>query len=404
MVFERYIRNYLHEFNLLDRKCWNYEDGCVLIGAQYLYEATGDEFYFESIKNFIDRYVKEDGIMYYDPEEYNIDRIPSGRVLFMLYEKTGIRKYKDAAELLMSQLEKQPRTESGSFWHKKIYPYQIWLDGLYMGLPFYMMYENTFGIDKDRTCDDVMHQFRNVRKFLYDEKEKLYYHAYDEKKEIFWADKETGLSQNFWSRAIGWYLMALADCRSLMPADKTDYISELDALLKEAIDGMLEHQDKESGLFYQLTALPNEERNYLETSSSCMVAYAILKGCRLGVFDDSYRAKGEEILIALETRMFSIKNGKLELGGMCVGAGLGPAGNLHRDGSVAYYLKEPVVHDEQKGAGAAFMAYSEWLKLDKSRHADDWLPGIDVEIYNSKHVGGPMEVQMNFAKFLSRKD
>ena len=396
MIFERYIKNYMHEFDNLDRCCWNYEDGCVLIGAQAMYEPTGDEYYFESIHSFIDRYVKDDGIMYYDPEEYNIDKIPSGRVLYLLYQKTGVEKYKKAIELLRGQLRRHPRTQCGNFWHKKIYPYQIWLDGLYMGLPFLMMYERDFATGE--IYDDVMNQFRNVRKYLYDDKTHLYYHAYDEKKEMFWADKETGLSPNFWSRALGWYLMALADCYELMPKEQEEYRKELAAQWKEAVDGMLEHQDKESGLFYQLTALPEQEGNYLETSSSSMVAYSILKGCRLGAFSEAeYRAKGEEILIALETRMFTMKNGKLELGGMCVGAGLGPADNLRRDGSVAYYLAEGVVHDEQKGTGAAMMAYSEWLKL--KNQGVKALPGIDVEIYNSGYHGGPMEVQTNFAKF-----
>ena len=144
MIFERYIKNYMYEFDQLDRCFWNYEDGCVLIGAQAMYEATGDEYYFDSIRNFIDRYVKEDGIMYYDPKEYNIDKIPSGRVLYLLYKRTGNETYRKAIELLMGQLREHPRTECGSFWHKKIYPYQIWLDGLYMGMPFYMMYENDF--------------------------------------------------------------------------------------------------------------------------------------------------------------------------------------------------------------------------------------------------------------------
>lgn len=379
MIFERYIKNYMNEFDKLDRCFWNYEDGCVLIGAQAMYEATGDEYYFESIRSFIDRYVKEDGIMYYDPEEYNIDKIPSGRVLYLLYRKTGNETYRKAIELLMGQLRNHPRTECGSFWHKKIYPYQIWLDGLYMGLPFYMMYENDFGGDN---YGDIMQQFRNAKKYLYDEKTHLYYHAYDEKKEMFWADKETGLSANFWSRALGWYLMALADCYELMPESQKEYREELAALWKEAVDGMLLYQDQESGLFYQLTALADQEGNYLETSASSMVAYSILKGCRLGVLPEAdYRAKGEEILIALETRMFTIKNGKLELGGMCKGAGLGPADNLKRDGSVAYYLSEGVVHDEQKGTGAAMMAYSEWLRLRKT--GIEVLPGIEVEIYNS---------------------
>lgn len=380
MVFERYIKNYMHEFDLLDRGFWNYEDGCVLIGAQAMYEATGDEYFYNSIRNFIDRYVSEDGILYYDAQEYNIDKIPSGRVLYMLYQKTGKEVYRNAIELLMNQLRTHPRTKCGNFWHKKIYPYQIWLDGLYMGMPFYMMYENAFGGQKH--YGDIIAQFQNVRKYLYDEETHLYYHAYDEKKELFWADRKTGRSANFWSRALGWYLMALADCYELMPASQTAYGTILSTLWKEAIDGVLEYQDKESGLFYQLTALPNQEGNYLETSASAMIAYSILKGCRLMVLPkEEYLARGEGILIALETRMFTIRHRKLHLENMCVGAGLGPSDNRKRDGSIAYYLAEGVVLDEQKGTGAAMMAYSEWRKLQGSQ--TELLPGIEVEIYNS---------------------
>lgn len=400
MIVDRYIKNYMEQFNRLDRKCWNYEDGCVLIGALDMYEATGEEFYFDSIRDFVDRYVKEDGIMYYDPEEYNIDKIPSGRVLFSLYRRLGNEKYRKAAGLLMGQLRRHPRTESGSFWHKKIYPWQIWLDGLYMGLPFYMMYENEFGMGEGYS--DVMGQFRNARRFLYDEKEHLYYHAYDEKKDMFWADKKTGLSPNFWSRSIGWYLMALADCYERMPERQKEYRQELAALWREAVDGMLEHQDKESGLFWQLTALPETPGNYLETTGSCMTAYSILKGCRLGVLPEmEYLAAGEEILMALETRMFKISRRRLMFTGMCVGAGLGPAGNLHRDGSVSYYLSEPVVCDEQKGVGIMMMAYGEWLKGEAVRSKENKMgnPGILVDIYNSGYHGGPIEIQGNFSRF-----
>lgn len=398
MILDAYIRSYMKEFDRLDRKCWNYEDGCVLIGAMAMYEATQDEAYFESIHNFIDRYVKDDGIMYYDPEEYNIDKIPSGRVLFPLYRRTGNEKYRLAAELLMSQLKGQPRTECGNFWHKKIYPWQIWLDGLYMGMPFYAMFENEFGTGTDAYAD-MMNQFRCVRKYLYDEEKHLYYHAYDEKKRMFWADPETGLSENFWSRAIGWFLMALADCWALMPEEKAEYREELAKIWKEAIDGMLEYQDEESGLFYQLTALAGTEGNYLETSSSCMVAYSLLKGYRLGVLaDESYGKNGEKILAALCARMFTMEHGVVHLGGMCSGAGLGPDGNLHRDGTVAYYLSEPVVCDEQKGVGAFMMAYSEWLRV---QHCDRQpAPGVGIEIYNKGYKGGPVEIQNNFAKFI----
>lgn len=381
MVFERYITNYMDRFDQLDRGFWNYEDGCILIGAQAMYEATGDRCYFENIRKFIDRYVGEDGaIRFYDPKEYNIDRIPSGRVLYMLYDETGEVKYKKAIERLMGQLREHPRTESGSFWHKLIYPYQIWLDGLYMGMPFYLLYEKTF--HDGENYSDIIDQFLNARRFLYDEKKHLYYHAYDEKKEQFWADKESGLSPNVWSRAMGWYLMALADCYEIMPKEQKTYRTILVDLWTEALDGMLEYQDQESGLFYQLTELPDEEGNYLETSSSSMVAYSIFKGCRLGVLKEAvYRARGEIILIALETRMFQLHHGQLKLTGMCVGAGLGPEDNLRRDGSVAYYLAERIVADEQKGVGTMMMAYSEWLKIQKT--GGKVLGGIDVDIYNS---------------------
>ena len=390
MIFERYIYNYMHRFDQLDRLFWNYEDGCVLIGAQAMYEATGDEYFFHSIKSFIDRYVSSAGIKYYDQTEYNIDKIPSGRVLYLLCQKTGRKEYRAAIETLMDQLRAHPRTESGSFWHKKIYPGQIWLDGLYMGLPFYMLYENNYGTGAGYA--DVIRQFRNARACLYNEDKKVYYHAYDEKKQMFWADRETGLSANVWSRAMGWYLMALADCYELMPAKQEEYRNELAGLWQEAMDGMLLYQEEKSGLFYQLTLLPEEPGNYLETSASAMVAYSLLKGSRLGVFaDEVYQVRAERILLGLQTNMFFAESGKLELGGMCVGAGLGPEDNLKRDGSIGYYLAEPVVKDEQKGVGAVMMAYSEWLKLQLSAASSggtggggypSCLGGIEVDIYN----------------------
>lgn len=367
MVFERYIKNYMREFNQLDREAWNYEDGCVLIGAQAMYEATEDPFFYESIKKYVDRYLDDSGkIKGYDPAEYNIDRIPSGRVFYLLYKHSGEEKYKKAIEILMGQLRTHPRTKCGNFWHKMIYPYQIWLDGLYMGIPFYLLYVNM--LHEENQYEDIRNQFFNVRKYLFDDKTQLYYHAFDERKEMFWANKETGLSENFWSRAMGWYFMALADCYELLPESQQDFRRFIQVLLTEAVDGVLKWQDRESGLFYQLTALADVPGNYLETSASAMIAYSILKGVRLGILqEDTYRGKGEEILIGIETRMFIQKNGILQLSQMCKGAGLGPENNRVRDGSITYYLSEEVVSDEQKGSGAAMMVFSEWLRLNKEK-------------------------------------
>lgn len=379
MVIEHYLSAYAQAFARTDRNLWNYEDGCVLIGLNALYEAQGDERYFQALRMFIDRYIGQDGtIRLYDPKEYNIDYIPAGRVLFPLYERTGLEKYRIAAESLMEQLRAQPRTTDGSFWHKGIYPNQVWLDGLYMGLPFYAMYETRFGHGDG--FKDILKQFINCCQNLYSSENELYYHAYCESRDIFWCNKETGLSANFWTRAIGWHLMAFADVYELLP-DETQR-NTLRTLWLEAMDGMLKRRDPRTGLFWQLTALPDEPGNYLETSGSLMVAYSLMKGARLGVWpNDSYAHAGVEILMAVEARMFRLEDGQLHLGGICKGAGLGPDGNYRRNGSVAYYLSEQVVEDEQKGVGVCMMAYAEYLRLQEA------IPGIGptVGLFTQKY-------------------
>ena len=379
MVIEHYLKAYAEAFGRTDRDLWNYEDGCVLIGLNALYEATRDERYFDSLRMFIDRYIGEDGVIrLYNPSEYNIDYIPAGRVLFPLYERTGLQKYRAAAESLMNQLRTQPRTKAGSFWHKGIYPNQVWLDGLYMGLPFYAMYETRFG-DGSR-FEDIMKQFTNCRETLYSEKDELYFHAYCESRDIFWCDRETGLSPNFWTRAIGWHLMAFADVYELLP--RQEQRDALRALWQEAMDGLLKRRDPGTGLFWQLTALPEEAGNYLETSGSLMVAYSLMKGARLGMWPDArYAQTGVEILMAIEAHMFRLEGGQLHLGGICKGAGLGPDGNFRRDGSVAYYLSEQVVEDEQKGVGVCMMAYAEYLRLQATGAAI----GPQVSLFMQKY-------------------
>ena len=202
MLYERYLRAYAEQFRKTDRNMWNYEDGCVLVGLRALYQVTGDAFYFDVLNSFMERYIEPDGtIRRYVAEEYNLDYIQAGCALYTLYDETGESRYRKAIETLEEQLRHQPRTPCGSFWHKGIYPNQVWLDGLYMGLPFHAAYALRFG--DAATLDDIMLQFRNARKYLYDGKTGLYYHAWNETKDVFWADPKTGLSQNFWTRAIG---------------------------------------------------------------------------------------------------------------------------------------------------------------------------------------------------------
>lgn len=360
MKFERYVTSYLTDYQNA-KKDWNYEDGCVLMGAVMLYQATKNERYKDFVVNYMKNYINSDGsINHYDKEQYNIDSINTGKILFFLYNETKDERYRVAIEVLMDQLRNQPRTKSSNFWHKKIYPNQIWLDGLYMAQPFYMAYETKF--NQKKNYKDIIEQFENVRKYLYNDDKKLYYHGYDEARVQLWADKATGLSSNFWLRAIGWYLMALIDTMDEMSEEVFEQYKFLEHIFKEGIKGILQYQDKDSKLFYQVIDKVNINNNYLETSGSAMVAYAIIKGCRLGaLLKDKYQQIGEDIINSLIQNKLIEKNGILTLTDICSVAGLGP-GNT-RDGSTEYYLSEPIVSDESKGVGAFMMAYAQLLLL-----------------------------------------
>ena len=360
-MFESYFKAFLQEFAAHPKPLWNYEAGVTLLGAKSMFEVTGEAFYFERIVEHMDHHILPDGtIRYLDTEERNLDKINSGKILFYLYEKTGEERYKIALDTLMDLLRKHPRTSTGNFWHKQIYPYQIWLDGLYMALPLYLEYETKY--NQKRNYNDIYGQMVNVRRLMYDGEKQLYYHAYDEKKVMIWADKQTGLSHNFWLRSIGWHLMALIDMFEISSEEVFEQHKQYAIWFKEALRGILRYQDPKSKLFYQLIALPDEPGNYLETSGTAMIAYAILKGVRLGVLQsEKYRGIGEEILLELLRQKLVSRDGETHLTDICLVAGLGPKDE--RDGSVAYYLSEPIVSDEVKGVGATALAYGELLKL-----------------------------------------
>lgn len=343
---------------------WNYIDGCMITACLSLYKTTGNEKFLDFSKKFLDYFVKDNGVIEtYDPAEYNLDNVNQGKNLFTLYDLTGDQRYRDAIETIRGQLETQPRTKEGNFWHKKIYPNQVWLDGMYMGQPFYMEYETKF--DAKKHYDDIFHQFANVVKYMRDPETGLYYHGYDASKKAFWCDKETGLSQNFWLRALGWYSMALLDTLSKCEPGE-EYKAEYDNLKKvfvDLIDSMLKFQD-ESGMWYQLPALGGRKPNYLETSGSAIMAYSLLKGVRLGFLPESYRAYGLKAFQGICDRYLKEKDGHLSLGGICLVAGLGPEDNRRRDGSFEYYMSEPIVEDDAKGVGPLLLAYTEMRRLD----------------------------------------
>ncbi len=343
---------------------WNYIDGCMTASLIELYKTKGDKKYLDFVIKFVDYYVREDGTIFgYDPKKYSTDDLSESKILFDLYEYTKNEKYKKAMELAHSQILTHPRTKEGNFWHKKIYPNQVWLDGLYMAQVFYTRYQTIYG-GKDYA--DIVKQFKNVREIMYDPKAKLYYHGYDSSKTMFWADKETGLSKNFWLRAIGWYTVALVDVLDYMDQQMYDEYATIKAILKETVDGILQYQDKDSKMFWQVVNYPGREGNYLETSGSAMIAYALLKGARLEVLPERYREIGKGIFEGICKKYLSAnENGDLNLGGICLVAGLGPDKDRRRDGTYEYYISEPVVENDAKGVGPLVMAYTEMIKLGK---------------------------------------
>jgi unsaturated rhamnogalacturonyl hydrolase len=336
---------------------WNYIDGCMIKAIIEMYHITKDKKFLTFADNFIDYFVREDGsIASYSPEEYNIDNVNAGKTLFDLYKLTKKEKYRKAIDTIYGQVQNQPRTKAGNFWHKKIYPNQVWLDGLYMGQPFYMQYEVEYNSCKN--CMDSYNQFINVYKIMKDEKTGLYYHGYDESKEMFWADKETGLSKNFWLRALGWYSMALIDTIEIMPSSMEKEKKQLTSIYTEYVDALIKFQD-ESGMWYQVVDKGNLDGNYLETSGSAILAYAIMKSVRLGILPESYYTYGEKAFNGTCEKYLSEKDGELQLGGICLVAGLG--GKENRDGTYEYYISEPVVENEAKGVAPLILAYVETL-------------------------------------------
>ncbi len=369
---------------------WNYQWGLVLKGFEQVWRATGDEKYFAYIQSNIDRFVQADGtIRGYRLEEYNVDRLNTGKVLFPLYEKTGDPKYKRALDLLRRQLDTHPRTKSGGFWHKQIYPYQMWLDGIYMADAFYAQYESTFVIASGakqsprselgiasshtpllatlaphasagvtpvavRAFDDIAHQIILIEQQTRDEKTGLLYHAWDESKQQPWANPLTGCSPHFWGRAVGWYGMAIVDVLDDMPRDHPQR-DALIAILNRMCDAVARVQDAATGVWYQVLDQGSRAGNYLEASGSCMLVYAMLKGVRNNYLPSAYRALAQRAYDGIIKQFVEVDStGQTHLKNICRSAGLG--GTPYRDGTYEYYIHEPIVTDNHHGVGAFILA------------------------------------------------
>ena len=335
---------------------WTYDHGLVLKGIERVWISTGDAQYLKFIQQSMDHFVADDGsIRTYSLDEYNIDHILPGRNLLQLYKVTNQQKYKKAADLLRSQLKTHPRTSEGGFWHKKIYPHQMWLDGLYMGEPFYAEYAATFR--EPAAFDDIAKQFILMERHSRDRKTGLLYHGWDESKQQRWANPATGRSPNFWARAMGWYAMALVDTLEHFPR-KHAQRRELIAILNRLARAVTKYQDSQSGLWWQVLEKANAKGNYFESSASCMFVYALARGARNGYLPSSYLAVAEKGYRGIVKEFIKIDaGGRLNLEGTVIVGGLG--GNPYRDGSYEYYLSEKVVTNDPKGVGALLLAATE---------------------------------------------
>ena len=337
---------------------WDYKIGLLMTSFEKLHKKTNNSVYADYIKGYAETVINSSGeILNYKLEDYNIDNINAGKMLFDLYSRTKDNRYLTALQTLRKQLETHPRTNSGGFWHKKIYPYQMWLDGLYMGAPFYAQYTATFDNGKD--LDDVVKQFEQVHLHTIDKKTGLLFHAWDESKQMPWANKETGTSPNFWSRSIGWYMMALVDVLDYMPKEHPKR-KELIGYLNEISTSVAKYQDT-SGLWFQVTDAGKKEGNYLEASGSEMFVYAFAKGANKGYLPEKYKKLALKGFDGIVKNLIKVdEDGEIHITQVCASAGLG--GNPYRDGSYKYYIKEKIKIDNSHGLGPFILAAVELEK------------------------------------------
>lgn len=342
----------LNRYTLSEGK-WHYADALLFKGIYRLWQQTGDEHYWQSLAAYVDRYVDAAGkIDTYRLEEYNIDQINPGKLLFPLYQATQQVRYRQAIWLLREQLRGHPRTHEGGFWHKQIYPFQMWLDGIYMGSPFYAEFAATF--DEPDVFDDIAFQIITIEKHTKDPQTGLLYHAWDESRRQHWADPVSGCSPHFWSRAIGWYVMALVDVLDHFPPEHTAR-SEFIAILERTLTAVAGVQDDATGLWWQILDQGERTGNYLEASGTCMYVYAIAKGVRKGYLDQSWLPVASRGFEGLIDHLVTIDDeDQINLHGICATAGLG--GQPYRDGSFDYYVNEPIVTNNLHGVGAFILA------------------------------------------------
>ena len=358
---------------------WSYEEGVLLDGMIAEWRVTGDGRLFKYVKDAVDAAVDKDGVIHvgdghgYPVDAHSLDNVEMGRTLVALYRVTQDARYYKAAKFVHEQMMAQPKNASGGYWHKQIYPDQMWLDGAYMAEPFMANYARAFG--KPRELDEVVSQLLLMDAKMRDRRTGLLRHGWDESKKMAWADKGRGLSPEAWARAMGWYSMALVDVMERMP-DTDPQRAAMEDLVRRTMAAVVKYQDPATGLWWQVmdkgpkpfvakksdgAEAPAEKGNYLEASASCMFVYALAKGVRLGVLPMSYEANAQQGWAGVQAK-FLKPDGTVS--GTVKVAGLG--GTPYRSGTFEYYVSEPVGDNDSKGVGAYLLASSEMLQVARA--------------------------------------
>ena len=344
---------------ILSRR-WHYEPGVALLALSRLWAHMGKQRFYDFVAQNLNEFILPGGrIRTYRLEDYNLDQINEGKLLFFLFEITREERYKQAAFLLREQLRSHPRTNAGGFWHKRIYPHQMWLDGIYMACPFYAEFSKQF--DEPEGFDDVARQIIIIEEHTRDPRTGLLYHAWDESKSQLWANPETGCSPHFWGRAVGWYAMALLDVLDHFPSDHPQR-ERLVAVFQTTAEAVVRAQDLDSGVWYQVLDQGGRPGNYLEASASCMFVYALAKGVRVGFLGPENLAAARRGYEGILVEFVTVdEQGLVNLDGICAVAGLG--GKPYRDGSYEYYVGEKAIANEYKGVGPFIMASLELERM-----------------------------------------
>lgn len=356
-------KSYLLDFAPKPR--WSYVMGIEQEAMLDVYLKYKNPDILRYLKAYPDTMILADGsIRTYDMKDWNLDQVRTGRYLLRLNKLYPQEKCAKAIKTLFTQLKKQPRTKEGIWWHKQVYPEQVWLDGIFMGLPFYTMAAPMMTKHPEKIYDDALNQILNTARLTYDSKTSLYRHAWDETHSLFWADKTTGLSQHTWGRAQGWMSMAIVELLDVLPENYSRR-GELIALLNKVMGAVVKYQDKKTGLWYQVMDVADSRKeNYLEATCSSMFSYVLLKGARKGYLDESFRHAGMKGFNGIVKNFIRVnKDSTISLTRCCEVAGLGR--ERSRDGSFEYYISEPIRDNDAKGVGPFV-----WAALEMEMLAD----------------------------------